>query len=76
MKAKGNVCLVSYSDFNPLQSTSFHYNFPLIPLTQGKSEILKYWNIEIDFNKPQRWIQDSLTHSILSYQCFYPSLVA
>lgn len=34
MKARRNVCLVNYSDFNPLQSTSFHYNFPPFPLTQ------------------------------------------
>lgn len=44
MKAGWNVCLVNYSDFNPLQSTSFHYNFPLFPLIQGKIEILEYWN--------------------------------
>lgn len=35
MKARGNVYLVNYSDFNPLQSTSFHYNFPPFPFTQG-----------------------------------------
>lgn len=57
--------------FNPLQSPSFHYNFPLI---QGKSEILKYWNIEIDFDKLQRWIQDSLIHPILSVLLSFPGL--